>query len=70
MQWKQFRLIRKMKTPIWKNAIEKDTKKAKITYKLREDCKTEEVQNWKAYNMQGYYEVICHIIFDVQMDFT
>ena len=53
-----------------KDAIDKETKKSNIDYKPREDCTSEEVWKGKVYEMHGYKEITCHVIFDVNMDFT
>ena len=54
----------------WKDAIGKDMKKSNISYKPREYCTPEEVRKGEVDDMHGYHEIICHVIFDVKMDFT
>ena len=53
-----------------KETIYKQTNKAKIAYKQREDCIPEEEQQWKVYDMHGYQQITCAIIFDVKMYVT
>ena len=38
----------------WKDAIDKDTKKAKIDYEPIKYCTPKEVQKWRVNNMHGY----------------
>ena len=54
----------------WKDAIDKEMKKSKIAYKPREYCKLEELLKGEVDGMHGYQEIICHVIFYVNMDFT
>ena len=54
----------------WKEEIDKDTKKSRIVYKLTEECTPEELRKVKVNEMHVYHEITCHVIFDVNMDFT
>ena len=60
----------KMEKNYWKEAVDKETKKAKIDYKPRENCIPEKVRKGKVYDIYGYQEITCVVIFDVKMDFT
>ena len=44
-------------------------KKAKISYDTVEDCTPNKVQHGKIPELNGYTEISCHLIFDVEMDF-
>ena len=53
-----------------KDTIDKDMKKDRISYKQIEDCTQEEVRKVKVDDIQGYQDITCYVIFDVNMDFT
>ena len=54
----------------WKEAIEKEMKRAKIPYEPIEYCTLEEVRKGKVDDMHGYREITCHVISEMKMDFT
>ena len=54
----------------YKEAIDKEIKKANITYKPIEGCTQEEVRKWNVDDMYGYQEIKCHVIFEMNMYFT
>ena len=45
-------------------------KNDKIAYKPREDCTQEEMLKGDVDDMHGYQEITCHVMLDVNMDFT
>ena len=53
-----------------KDKIDKETKKAKIAYKLREDCTPKETRKVKVDDMHEYQYITCHVIFEVKINFT
>ena len=57
-------------TDYWEKAMNKEMKKAKVSYVEVEGCTPEEVRANKVPELTGFQEINCHIIFDVKMDFT
>lgn len=50
-------------------AIKKEMSKVRVAYKPT-DNRPEDVRAGKASDMVGYQEITCHMVFDVNMDFT
>ena len=44
--------------------------KVQVAYELNDRYTTEEIRHGKAAEFWGYQEIACHLVFDVQMDFT
>ena len=57
-------------TDYWEKAMNKEMKKAKVSYEEVEGCTPEEVRSGQVPELNGYTEITCHLIFDVKMDFT
>ena len=55
---------------LWRDAIEKEMRKAKVSYTAIQDATPQEVRSNKCDALRGHQEIKCHIIFDVKMDFT
>jgi hypothetical protein len=55
---------------LWQDTIEKEMKKAKVSYNVVEDTTPSELQANECNTLRGHQEIRCHIIFDVKMDFT
>ena len=55
---------------LWRDAIEKEMSKAKISYSVIDDATPQDVRSNKCDTLRGHKEIKCHIIFDVKMDFT
>ena len=49
--------------------MNKEMKKAKVSYEEVEGCTPEEVRSGQVPELNGYQEIRCHMIFDVKMDF-
>ena len=54
----------------WEESINKEMKKADVSYEPRDDVTPEQIRRGEADDMKGFQEIKCHIIFDVKMDFT
>ena len=54
----------------WEESINKEMKKADVSYEPRDDVTPEQIRRGEAEDMKGFQEIKCHIIFDVKMDFT
>ncbi len=57
-------------TQFWENARNKETKKAKVAYTEVDGCTSEQAQKNQVPELTGFQEILCHIVFDVKMDFT
>ena len=55
---------------LWRDAIEKEMRKAKVSYSAILDATPQDVRSNKCDALRGHQEIKCHIIFDVKMDFT
>jgi Reverse transcriptase (RNA-dependent DNA polymerase) len=55
---------------LWRDAIEKEMAKAKISYTAVDGATPQDVRSNKCDALRGHQEIKCHIIFDVKMDFT
>ena len=55
---------------LWRDAIEKEMRKAKVSYNAIQDATPQDVRSNKCDALRGHQEIKCHIIFDVKMDFT
>lgn len=55
---------------LWQDTIEKEMKKAKVSYNVVEDTTPSELRANECNTLRGHQEIRCHIIFDVKMDFT
>ena len=55
---------------LWRDAIEKEMRKAKVSYTAIQDATPQDVRSNKCDDLRGHQEIKCHIIFDVKMDFT
>ena len=55
-------------TDFWRKAIEKELRKVKIAWEVRDDLDLNEVRKGK--QLVGFTEIACHMVFDVKMDFT
>lgn len=55
-------------TDFWARAIEKELRKVKVAWEVRDDLEISDVRSGKA--LIGYTEIKCHMIFDVKMDFS
>ena len=61
---------RDTQTDFWEKAINKEMKKASVAYEEVPGYTPDEVRDNQVPTMRGFQEIICHIIFDVKMDFT
>ena len=52
----------------WKRAIEKELWRVKVAWEARDDLNIEQVRSGK--QLIGYTEIVCHMVFDVKIDFT
>ena len=59
---------KEMGTDFWQKAIEKELRKVKIAWEVRDDLDLNEVRKGK--QLVGFTEIACHMVFDVKMDFT
>ena len=57
-------------TSYWRDALNKEMKKAKVAYQEMEGCTPDEVRRGEVPELTGFQEIKCHVIFDVKMDFT
>ncbi|KAL7524097.1 hypothetical protein ACHAWF_000813, partial [Thalassiosira exigua] len=64
------RIDRETETDFWEKATTKEMSKVKVSYELVDGCTPEEVRSNHVPALRGYQEILCHIIFDVKMDFT
>ena len=55
-------------TDFWRKAIEKELRKVKIAWEVRDDLDLNEVRKGK--QLVRFTEIACHMVFDVKMDFT
>jgi hypothetical protein len=56
---------------MWERAIKKEMGKAKAAYEPNKGgFKAQEIREKKPDTMIGYQEIKCHIMFDVEMDFS
>jgi hypothetical protein len=55
---------------LWQDAIEKEMRKAQISYTKIDGHTPEEVRANECDPLRGHKEIKCHIVFDVKMDFT
>ena len=55
-------------TDFWKWAIEKELRQVKVAWEARDDLNIEQVRSGK--QLIGYTEIVCHMVFDVKIDFT
>jgi hypothetical protein len=62
------RLDKESGTDFWARAIEKERRKVKVAWEVRNDLNIADVRSGKA--LIGFTEIKCHMIFDVKMDFT
>eukprot|EP00984_Skeletonema_dohrnii_P018105 scaffold8364_cov75-Skeletonema_dohrnii-CCMP3373.AAC.1 len=53
----------------WEDAIKKEMKNVRVSYRVHEDQTPEEVRHGKAKKLIGFTEISCRIIFDVKMNF-
>jgi hypothetical protein len=52
---------------LWRDTIQKEMTKAKVSYTAVQDATP---SSNKCDNLRGHQEIKCHIVFDVNMDFT
>ena len=52
----------------WKRVIEKELRQVKVAWEARDDLDIEQVRSGK--QLIGYTEIVCHMVFDVKIDFT
>ncbi|KAL7523049.1 hypothetical protein ACHAWF_000341, partial [Thalassiosira exigua] len=64
------RINKDTNTDFWEKAMIKEMTKVKLSYELVDGCTPEEVRSDKVPALRGHQEILCHIIFDVKMDFT
>ncbi len=64
------RIDRENGNRLWQDAIEKEMKKAKVSYTEVDGFTPEEVRANECDTLGGHKEIKCHIVFDVKMDFT
>ena len=57
-----------MGTDFWRKAIEKELRKVKVAWEVRDNLDLNEVRKGK--QLVGFTETACHMVFDVKMDFT
>ena len=55
---------------LWRDAIEKEMSKAKVSYEAIDGATPQDARSNKCDALRGHKEIKCHIIFDVKMDFT
>ena len=55
-------------TDFWQKAIEKELRKVKIAWEVRDDLDLNEVHKGK--QLVGFTEIACHMVSDVKMNFT
>ena len=55
-------------TDFWKWAIEKELRRVKVAWEARDDLDIEQFRSGK--QLIGYTEIVCHMVFDVKIDFT
>ena len=52
------------------NSLKKEMNKAEISYEELEGFTPEEFRRGGVDELKGFQDIICHIVFDVKMDFT
>ena len=52
----------------WRKAIKKELDRVGVAWEVRDDLSIDDVRSGKA--LIGYTEILCHLVFDVKMDFT
>ena len=55
-------------TDFWRKALEKELRKVRVAWEVRDDLDIHKVRSGK--ELIGYTEITCHMVFDVKMDFT
>ena len=55
---------------LWRDAINKEMSKAKVSWKTLDGVTPNEARKGKVGELIGYQEIRNHIVFDVKMDFT
>ena len=55
-------------TDFWRKALEKEQRKVRVAWEVRDDLDIHKVRSGK--ELIGYTEITCHMVFDVKMDFT
>ena len=53
----------------WRDAIEKEKRKAKVAYIPINGSTPDQVCSNKCDSLRGHQEIKCHIVFDIKMDF-
>eukprot|EP00957_Ditylum_brightwellii_P069187 5253889-Ditylum_brightwellii.AAC.1 len=57
-------------TDHWRCAINKEMARVKVAWIARKGCNPDDVRKGKVSEMIGYHDIGCHLIFDVNMDFS
>ena len=57
-------------TDFWRKALNKEMSKVKVAWEAREGITPEDVRSGKVFDLIGYQEIGCHVVFDVKMDFS
>ena len=55
---------------LWRDAINKEMSKAKVSWKVLDGISPEEARKGKVDELIGFQEIRNHLVFDVKMDFT
>jgi len=55
---------------LWRDAIQKEMNKAKISYESQDGVDPQAVRKQQEPSLSGFTKIKCHIIFDVKIDFT
>jgi hypothetical protein len=61
---------RQMATHHWQRALNREMSKVKIALNAHDNITPNDVRSGKAKDMIGFQETGCHIVFDINMDFT
>jgi hypothetical protein len=57
-------------TDLWRKVLNKDMSKVKVPWNVKDGVTPDDVRLGKVKDMIRFQEIHCHIVFDIEMDFT